>query len=93
MRSKSYVHSNRFSVLNIEDVCDNKKSITPTPVQTVRVTSVPKQRKRERKTLDIEVVLKTVDTGRGLQVKALIDSGATGLFVDQSVVTANGWNT
>lgn len=37
-------------------------------------------------------MLKTIDTGRALQMKALVDSGATGLFIDQSIVDLHGWN-
>src|SRR4051794_6971439 len=43
--------------------------------------------------LNIEVQLQTADTGIRLAIKALLDSGATGLFLDKRFVQENHLNT
>lgn len=40
----------------------------------------------------MRVVVKTVDTGEMVQLSALVDSGATGMFVDEQFVKEQGWN-
>ena len=63
-------------------------------VQTVRATPAPRpQRKKQWRTFEVDIVLKTVDTGRAVQVRAMVDSGATGLFLDRRFVDSTGWNT
>lgn len=42
--------------------------------------------------LDVKVVVKTVNTGETIQLSALVDSGATGMFVDEQFVKEQGWN-
>jgi len=41
----------------------------------------------------LKIELKTVDTGTALTVDALLDSGATGLYVDSKFVHENGLTT
>lgn len=41
----------------------------------------------------LPVELETTDTNKTYQVKALLDSGATGLFIDAEFVRKNGWAT
>ena len=49
-----------------------------------------KENRRTR--LDVRVVVKTVDTGEMVQLSVLVDSGATGMFVDEQFVKEQGWN-
>ena len=41
----------------------------------------------------LKIELKTVDTGAMLTVDVLLDSGATGLYLDSEFVHANGLST
>ncbi|KAF8219736.1 hypothetical protein L208DRAFT_1547394 [Tricholoma matsutake] len=43
--------------------------------------------------ITLTVGLKTVDTHAAIDVEALLDSGATGLFINRSLITRNGINT
>ncbi|KAF8232072.1 hypothetical protein L208DRAFT_1465881, partial [Tricholoma matsutake] len=43
--------------------------------------------------ITLTVGLKTVDTHAAIDVEALLDSGATGLIINQSLMTGNGINT
>ncbi|KAF8226858.1 hypothetical protein L208DRAFT_1497592, partial [Tricholoma matsutake] len=43
--------------------------------------------------ITLTVGLKTVDTHAAIDVEALLDSGATGLFINQSLITRNSINT
>lgn len=40
----------------------------------------------------MKVVVTTVDTGDVIQLSVLVDSGATGMFVDEQFVREQGWN-
>ena len=97
MRSHSIVDSNRFAVLNIEEVSEPPLNTNPMfspSVQTVRATPAPRpQRKKQWRTFEVDIVLKTVDTGKAIHTKAMVDSGATGLFLDRTFVESTGWNT
>lgn len=56
------------------------------------IAKVGERKKESSKTkLEIVIGLKTTDTGEGDNVKALIDSGATGLFIDESYVQGKQW--
>ena len=37
-------------------------------------------------------MVKTVDTGEMIQLSALVDSGVTGMFMDEQFVKEQGWN-
>ena len=43
-----------------------------------------------RRSLDLPVELRTTDTGKELRTTALVDSGATGSFIDRDFVTRHG---
>ncbi|KAF8235495.1 hypothetical protein L208DRAFT_1204535, partial [Tricholoma matsutake] len=43
--------------------------------------------------ITLTVGLKTVDMHAAINVEALLDSGATGLFINQSLITRNGIST
>ena len=45
----------------------------------------------KRDKLEISVMLRTVNTGQTVKVKALLDSGATGLFLDEGFVKEMQW--
>jgi hypothetical protein len=42
-----------------------------------------------QRSLTLKIELQTVDTGETKSVKALLDSGATGMFIDQEYVKTN----
>ena len=45
-----------------------------------------------RDKLEINIMLRTVNTRTAVSVKALLDSGATGLFLEDSFVKEMGWD-
>ncbi|KLO05765.1 hypothetical protein SCHPADRAFT_794034, partial [Schizopora paradoxa] len=40
--------------------------------------------------IDLDIELRTTDTGAEIRTRALVDSGATGSFIDRDFVTRNG---
>ena len=48
---------------------------------------------KERASLDLDIELKTTDTGREFKTRALVDSGATGSFIDRDYVRRCGIQT
>ena len=46
-----------------------------------------------RNALKLAIVVITIDTNQKMKVDALLDSGATGSFVDDGLVKEQGWNT
>lgn len=71
------VSSNRFDVLPVDEIND-----------VFDETEVPKPVKRS---LTIGVRLKSLDTLRSDKAQALVDSGATGCFIDEEFVKKNKW--
>ena len=51
------------------------------------------EKKGPRRSLTLKIELQTTDTGEVKAVKALLDSGATGMFIDWSYVKANQLST
>ena len=49
--------------------------------------------KDERRSLTLKIELQTTDTGETKSVKALLDSGATGMFIDRDYVKENKFDT
>ncbi|RDB18543.1 hypothetical protein Hypma_000282, partial [Hypsizygus marmoreus] len=45
------------------------------------------------KEIKISITLTTIDTHQPIQVQALLDSGATGMFVDRKFAQQQGWRT
>lgn len=54
------------------------------------VKSTLKERKRTK--LELAATIITANTGERIKVKTLIDSGATGMFIDNRFVEEHGWN-
>lgn len=77
---------NLYSVL-IQDECISY-AVKNTELNTLKSTLKENQKTR----LDVKVVVKTVDTGEVVQLSALIDSGVTGMFIDEQFVKDQGWN-
>lgn len=83
--------TNRFSVLKEESaqsssLYDETTPYMPTPrEEEVRATG--------RNALKLAIVVITIDTNQKMKVDALLDSGATGSFVDDGLVKEQGWNT
>lgn len=49
--------------------------------------------KDERRSLTLKIELQTTDTGETKSVRALLDSGATGMFIDRDYVKENKFDT
>ncbi len=84
-------------MLNVEEVEDHPTNLNKESIQSIHhdeTICVPKsqmKKKKNRRSLDVEVTLKALDSGRSLTIEALIDSGATGIFMDESLIKENGW--
>ena len=71
MRSKKCNNSNRFSVLNIEEIIDEphreteSNPLSSNSVHSVRVAHTPKKKMRERRLLEVEVVEVRLDKSLG----------------------------
>ena len=100
------VSRNTFHVLKVEEIQDTPLSETKLVLQPEPTTTTPildpkpilhesigynALEEDTREKLDIKIMLKTVDTGQAVSVKALLDSGATGLFLDDNFVKHMGW--
>jgi hypothetical protein len=96
---------NRFSVLNNDEQAPSsslfdmpalKTMSTPNPAapfpadfpDRVYIRSIS-----SKSSTQLPIILRTLDTGIRLSVTALLDSGATGLFIDQSFVKYHNLNT
>ena len=53
------------------------------------INMLDSEEKREARSLKLKVDLETTDTGEVKSVQALLDSGATGMFIDRDYVKAN----
>src|SRR5258705_7168032 len=90
---------NRYSVLTVDEELANTTNFNPTRKmeEVPRVDTPPKREYiRSNKTDEfpcLKIELKTVDTSAALTVDALLDSGATGLYVDAEFIHANGLAT
>lgn len=103
VKDMSQQASNRFWSLKVEDTCTsvNKNLDSPSykdqDTQTMSETPPPDRiyiRSLNTKlSTHIEVQLQTMDTGVKIGVIALLDSGATGLFIDRKFVEENHLNT
>ena len=96
MRDMSQWH-NRFNVLSSDEYNNNvdsnetAESETMSTPSTIDIVSSPPSRIYIRTTqavasTQVQVQLKTVDTGSLVSITALLDSGATGLFLDSKFV-------
>lgn len=85
---------NRFAVLEEEQAQPPFIPEQYTPY-TNNLHTAPKKEKirASGNSLKHSITLTTVDSGRSLKVDALIDSGATGSFIDSSLVQHEQWNT
>ena len=85
----------------MEDAVDSENTsdcnTTKETEEVPRVDTPPKREYIRSNSTDefpcLKIELKTVDTGATLTVDALLDSGATGLYVDAEFVHANGLAT
>jgi len=99
---------NKFTVLTIEDPNTIDSELIDAPSLNPPVTAPPCKPKWEKRlpklfmisTLDargtsllLPVEIGTMDTNELHSVKALLDSGATGSFIDQDFVRSKGMNT
>jgi hypothetical protein len=95
---------NRFSVLETiaEDETTSVDSplpsvISESPVEITTFTSLPEKiyirSTRLKFSTQLPICFRTLDTGVSLAVTALLDSGATGLFLDSRFVKENNLNT
>lgn len=101
----SWVTENRFQVLDSLDTIDNTiascktvpeaqtmseppepSSYNPPPRIHIRSTSL-------KTSTHLQIELQTIDTGARVTISALLDSGATGLFLDSEFVKGNHLNT
>jgi Aspartyl protease len=65
--------------------CSNSKNITPRKIPKTFIRSAHIEHE-----VALKVGLKTVDTHAMVEVDALLDSGATGLFINRALVQNNG---
>ena len=90
---------NRFSVLEeMNDIIPvSSSSPLPTPIPAQTISTIPDRVYIRSSTIKystyIPVLIKTLDTGLQLELSALLDSGATGLFLDSKFVQNNHLNT
>jgi hypothetical protein len=94
--------TNRFHVLQDLETPQNEfvqSSQSQSEIQTMPKVPPPYAQKiyirsiNTKLSTQIEVQIKTLDTGLKLAIKALLDSGATGLFLDTNFVKENHLNT
>jgi hypothetical protein len=57
------------------------------------IVNVLDETEDRRRSLNLKIELQTTDTGEVKFVKALLDSGATGMFIDRDYVKTNGLST
>jgi hypothetical protein len=87
--------------LENQDVQTNKVSKEPVPVRPRWEKSFPDhfivdaldETEGPRRSLTLKVELQATDTGEVKSVRALLDSGATGMFIDTEYVKANRFST
>jgi transposase InsO family protein len=100
---------NRYNVLAIHEIYDEPYTLQPIPIQatpptTSRTSKRPKWERRlpkrftiaaaeSKQSLHLSVELETTDTAERRSVQALLDSGATGCFIDRDYVRKNKLNT
>jgi len=99
---------NKFTVLTIEDPNTIDSELIDTPSPNPPVTALPRKPKWEKRlpklftisaldargtSLLLPVEIGTIDTSKLHSVKALLDSGATGSFIDRDFVHSKGMNT
>ena len=87
--------SNKFSALPSDIPAPDAEFVLDEPIKTVpRVERKAPTRIIGKGThsLVIPVQLKTLDTGQSIKEHALLDSGATGSFLDRSFVLSQNWN-
>ncbi len=101
--------NNRFTVLTIQEIDDSEPEVAPKPAEFLTTPKTKSRRKHwERRlpnrlviavtepgprALHVKLELETVDTAETRQVRALVDSGATGMFIDSKYVRTNGLTT
>jgi hypothetical protein len=69
--------------------CPNWERRLPSPF----IVSVLDEMEDRRRSLALKIELQTTDTGEVKSVKALLDSGATGMFIDRDYVKTNKLST
>jgi hypothetical protein len=99
---------NRFSVLSVDSIPEIDESVEPTkdvpktePVRCFRPCwerSLPKRlvvasTEDEPRSLKLKVSIETTDTAEVKSVNSLVDSGATGNFIDQDYVRTHRLTT
>ena len=105
-RAPSPLNSNRFSVLEtFESEIDEAAQKTPEPIPTSPKSRRPKWEKRLRRRLVIRslemdskcimlpVHMKTTDTLEEASTEAMVDTGATGDFIDRDFVATSNLTT
>jgi len=98
-------NKNYFNVLTVEEIYDDSSvttdTSTKTPEPTIRANRKPKWERKLPETLKIDaaepgsnslylrVEIENTETQRKQGIRALVDSGATGLFIDREYVKSN----
>jgi len=80
-------------VQNIEKVSASPRPKWERRLPTHFVVEALDETEGNRRSLTLKVELQTTDTGETKSVTALLDSGATGMFIDREYVRANRLNT
>ena len=90
--------SNRFSVLEVEDKEDNETPVNKNQETQIMSEISPPSKIyirsfRTKLSTSLGVQLQTIDTGVKIGVSALLDCGATSLFLDKRFVQEHHLNT
>ncbi len=97
--SPSLLIFNRFSVLDSDIPAPSAEKVIEL-VEPINIVPRPKTEQKIHTTiigngtqsLFVTVKLQTLDTGRTTKIQALVDSGATGSFVDRKFAESQQWN-
>ena len=96
--------SNYFNVLTVEEISDSSVDEKDTPKKPELPTKLPRRPKWERRlperleidvaepgsdSLYLRVEIESTETQRKQGIRALVDCGATGLFIDREYVKSN----
>ena len=96
-----------YNVTGIDELVETVQAVQPLESPPTARTSRPRwerhlppklviaslEEKDESRSLDIKVSIETTDTGEVKSLDALVDSGATGRFIDRDYVKANRLTT
>ena len=105
MKRSRLVTQNRFSVLPVEEVLDTDNELPAVPSTTkcyqLSENTLERPEKyftrtlhpKTKRHLGLSVTLETLDTQQASDHSALLDSGATALFIHHDLVKEKGYST